>query len=738
MKKITISIMELGQKHFRSLLAFVACLVLGVAFISPAAAQETTYPCSTPPDILQEFQKLDFPNDMAMTAKERAEKSQKIFDALFAKYPDNFFVQRRYQDDKRNAIRAAGGDFDPMVKEYQALLAKHPDDPRYLYLYARALFDTKPQEAISYHEKALQLAPNFPWPHLQLATIYAYGGHDLAKRQTHLEAFMKMCPSSLEVYKYMTNMENKEFLHQAAAQLRKALEGRTDSDALEAYDSLWKVEFRGSPPSEYQAVRERQAADLARLRGLNLENSLKWYQTLNSGYETLGDTQGQKWVEDQLLQNFPQSRQTFWMVSQRWYREHPYPPAGSPPEKLEAYNQALLSATTEWIRLWPQAPMPWMSRFQAVTHLKDVSDADVEAAADGYMAVEAKNPDAIMPASMSIAVAEVYVKRGIRLASVPQLVESGIEQAQKQTQQAAHTAGMPPEYQQMALDMMNSTRYQGWSILVDYDVKTNQPDKARDILVKMGTFLSEHKPGESAKPLAKLTYTGQSRIYWEKMASLAEAQNRKMDAMGYYLNALDIPRQQYRVSEKEDETAQKARQLWKALGGTDEGWSVWTSEHAPPATLATGFFPWNKLNKPLPDFSLPDLSGRTWRLQDLKGKVTFVNAWATWCGPCQTEMPSVQKLYEKMKGNPDVQVLTLNIDENPGLIAPYLQNTNYTFPIIPATSLFVQIDQFMAIPRNWVVDANGVLRREQLGFGNKDEEWLKNATQALEEVRNGK
>ena len=163
------------------------CLVLLAAFVRPAGAGETLYPCTYPSDILADFQKLDFPNDMAMTAKERAEKSQQIFDALFAKYPDDFFVQRRYQDYRHSALRfAGGGDVTALVKEYQDLLAKHPDDPRYLYLYARALFDSKPQEAIRYHEKALEIDPKFPWPHLQLATIYGQGGRDPAKREAHL------------------------------------------------------------------------------------------------------------------------------------------------------------------------------------------------------------------------------------------------------------------------------------------------------------------------------------------------------------------------------------------------------------------------------------------------------------------------------------------------------------------------------------------------------------------------
>src|SRR5437867_12994290 len=50
-----------------------------------------------------------------------------------------------------------------------------------------------------------------------------------------------------------------------------------------------------------------------------------------------------------------------------------------------------------------------------------------------------------------------------------------------------------------------------------------------------------------------------------------------------------------------------------------------------------------------PDFRLPDLQGKTQRLSDYRGKVVFLNFWATWCKPCKEEMPSMQVLWENLK-----------------------------------------------------------------------------------------
>ena len=58
---------------------------------------------------------------------------------------------------------------------------------------------------------------------------------------------------------------------------------------------------------------------------------------------------------------------------------------------------------------------------------------------------------------------------------------------------------------------------------------------------------------------------------------------------------------------------------------------------------------WDDAARQKADFTLTDLSGKTWHLQDLRGKVVLVNFWATWCPPCSKEMPDLQALYDKYK-----------------------------------------------------------------------------------------
>jgi cytochrome c biogenesis protein CcmG/thiol:disulfide interchange protein DsbE len=118
-----------------------------------------------------------------------------------------------------------------------------------------------------------------------------------------------------------------------------------------------------------------------------------------------------------------------------------------------------------------------------------------------------------------------------------------------------------------------------------------------------------------------------------------------------------------------------------------------------------------------PDFSLPDMQGKTVRLSDYRGKVVFVNFWATWCKPCKEEMPSMEILWENFKSE-DFVMLAISMDRvtTKKDIPPFIESMNLTFPIL--TDSWGQTDKrykLMGVPETYIIDQNGVLREKVIG-----------------------
>lgn len=80
-------------------------------------------------------------------------------------------------------------------------------------------------------------------------------------------------------------------------------------------------------------------------------------------------------------------------------------------------------------------------------------------------------------------------------------------------------------------------------------------------------------------------------------------------------------------------------------------------------------------------FSVTDTAGNEMSTEALKGKVVFINFWATWCPPCKAEMPSLQKLYNQFKNDERVVFLFLNEDDNAQTAITYLKKNNYNLPV---------------------------------------------------------
>lgn len=80
-------------------------------------------------------------------------------------------------------------------------------------------------------------------------------------------------------------------------------------------------------------------------------------------------------------------------------------------------------------------------------------------------------------------------------------------------------------------------------------------------------------------------------------------------------------------------------------------------------------------------FSAVDVHGNVLTLDDLKGKVVFINFWATWCPPCIAEMPSIQTLYDKYKGKEDVVFLIVEIESKKDKAVKFMEKKKLDLPV---------------------------------------------------------
>ena len=120
------------------------------------------------------------------------------------------------------------------------------------------------------------------------------------------------------------------------------------------------------------------------------------------------------------------------------------------------------------------------------------------------------------------------------------------------------------------------------------------------------------------------------------------------------------------------------------------------------------------------DFSLVDLQGNKWHLQDLRGKVVLVNFWATWCPPCRKEMPDLDALYNKFKDQGFV-VLAIS-DEDSAKVSPFITERKISYPVLLDPGRKVN-DAFIVegIPKSFVYDRSGKMVAQSIDMRTRNQ-----------------
>ena len=691
--------------------AQTALSVPGCEAASPAVRQILKDKLESP-----EFQKLPYDERNAIT--------QKVATELIAKYPREVDPYLHLIAVLRNQEVFHPEQLARLQEELEQKVKEHPDDPLMLYVAATALRDRNTARSIEFNNRAIALAPNFPWPYADLTGIYGRGKTlDKDKEQENLKKYWALCPTSSDGGMRFQLMKDIELQARVAPAERAYLATATDPEILKSYTFLWGLEFRAASPMDYPALRKKVAADVARLERANPKPDAAWAAFLIEGYKQSGaPLEAITAKEDALLKAWPHSAAAMGVLMSRWRDAHPEPENQGDVAAWKQWRTVYRAAVEKWLQDFPdQHQYLVQAAFFATEGDDSLTEADGVARMNAYVktVTEQWGPEAY-----------VYVNAADFLLNHHWQPARALEMLKRAQQlDATHEA----------LDKINDNRTQKqiddaatflmygkstlYGDLLLAATRTNQPDAVDSIKV----YIEAPAPSET-KYLSS---------YWQNRARLAVLEGRKADGLAYYRLALEtrLEPPKMRAGILRDPLGDEARALWAAMGGSESAWAAW-SPHASTLTANADAARWEKPTQPLTDFSLTDLSGKTWKLADLHGKVVLINVWATWCGPCQAELPQLQKLYEQVKGRNDLQILTFDIDEEPGQVDRFLKKKGYTFPVLPAFTYTVNLLNGIAIPQNWIVNEKGTWQWTQIGYGS-DDAWQKDMLAKMESVKGG-
>lgn len=123
-----------------------------------------------------------------------------------------------------------------------------------------------------------------------------------------------------------------------------------------------------------------------------------------------------------------------------------------------------------------------------------------------------------------------------------------------------------------------------------------------------------------------------------------------------------------------------------------------------------------RVGAPAPDFNYPDLNGNAVTLSGLRGKVVFINIWATWCPTCVWEMPSMEQVHRKFKDQ-DFVMLAVDIDLlGKEVVLPFMKKYRLTFPVLlDPRGAVKRLYRTTGVPETFIIDKRGIIRYIEIG-----------------------
>ena len=116
-----------------------------------------------------------------------------------------------------------------------------------------------------------------------------------------------------------------------------------------------------------------------------------------------------------------------------------------------------------------------------------------------------------------------------------------------------------------------------------------------------------------------------------------------------------------------------------------------------------------------PDFTPKDLKGTQVTLKNFKGRVVFLNFWATWCPPCRREMPSMERLYKQLKDR-DFTMLAVDMQESEKRVRAFISEFSLSFPaLLDLNGDISSLYGIVGLPTTYIIDREGKIIGKAVG-----------------------
>lgn len=130
----------------------------------------------------------------------------------------------------------------------------------------------------------------------------------------------------------------------------------------------------------------------------------------------------------------------------------------------------------------------------------------------------------------------------------------------------------------------------------------------------------------------------------------------------------------------------------------------------------------NKLGDKAPIFSCKRIDNKTVDIAKLQGKIVLINFFATWCGPCNQELPVLQKnIWDKYKNNPNFELIILGREHSEKEVSDFVKSKKFTMPFAPDPKRNIfKLYATQSIPRNIIIGKDGRIIFQSIGYSEKE------------------